>query len=204
MYNPYDPVEVIVNGQKMFARPIEFDSEIADPQTSNNAFGYPVKPTKLSATCPDCGSGLEIEVILDDPPFDTIVYNCHYCRPAPEPLPDPFTNPVDTGRVATHELDPLLHNPDEEVLETATTVAERVSPEEIEEIPPVDDSHLAKGVSEELVNLLDENDPEKAPESPEESIEEGEDSDVPTDEETQEGPRESSEDVFDDSDLEEP
>ena len=70
-YNPYDPIPVSINGsQLMYARPIEFDSDIANSKDSTNAFGYLVKPTKIQATCPDCGAGLDIEVTLPDPPFE--------------------------------------------------------------------------------------------------------------------------------------
>lgn len=111
-YNPYDLLQLKINGKPMHGRPFEFDSAVANQKTMKNAFGRLVKPTKLATVCPDCGQGLEINVKLDEPPFRVINYSCHHCHPAPKPLVDPFVNPLQSGRIPVADLDPLLHNPD--------------------------------------------------------------------------------------------
>jgi len=120
-------VEMLINGRPMHGRPIAFDSDQTTPD-SKNAFGVYVKPIKLSTTCPDCGSGLVVNVKLPDPPFPKIVHTCEYCRKEVIQEFDPFVNPLETGRVATYELDPLLHNGDK-ILDDNLTVAERMKTE---------------------------------------------------------------------------
>jgi len=191
MYNPFDPVEITVNGQNMYTRPIEFDSEIANHKDSTNAFGFPVKPSKLSATCPDCGAGLEFDVILSDPPFEIIHCKCYYCYPDQEPVPDPFTNPVETGRVPETELDPLLYDPNIE--QDTGSVAERLSEDESETI------------SEELVNILDEGEtPKEATEDTGSCAEKEKTSEAVSDESAKESKGEAKEAQFDDAELVEP
>lgn len=129
-YNPYDLVPMIINGQEMTGRPFEFDSSVADSANMTNSFGHPVRPTKLSTCCPDCGDGLDVEVTLGDPPFAPVEVNCQKCHPELPEVIDPFMNPIDSERVADHELDPLLHNPDEQIQEDNTTVADRLGQEE--------------------------------------------------------------------------
>lgn len=141
MYNPYDLVPMLINNQELTGRPIEYDSEVVDNNSMTNAFGHPVKPSKLSTVCPDCGQGLEFDVILGDPPFGVVAKICYHCNPAPPPQADPFMNPVDEGRIPVHELDPLLHDPGQQVISNDdSSVADRfqfdtVSPEESQEGP---------------------------------------------------------------------
>jgi hypothetical protein len=111
-YNPYALVPLLINGKPIDGRPFEFDSTVVNQKTMKNAFGNYVKPSKVVSVCPDCGQGLQISLRLGDPPFQPVAYLCHYCRPAPPPLIDPFVNPLVSGRVPIAELDPLLHNPD--------------------------------------------------------------------------------------------
>jgi len=124
-YNPYDLVSMLINGQPIHGRPIEFDSEIVNFSKLTNAFGNLVRPKRLSTICPSCGQGLEVIVSLPDPPFPVIEHNCHYCRPDAAPLSDPFNNPIESGKIAQQELDPLLHDFSKKVEQPVETVAER-------------------------------------------------------------------------------
>jgi hypothetical protein len=109
MYNPYDLIELSINGSQIYGRPIELDSDIVDQNTMRNAFGSIVKPSRISTVCPDCGQGLELSVALGEPPFDTQSVSCEYCYPAPPPIADPFMSPIDDGRILAETLDP--HSP---------------------------------------------------------------------------------------------
>lgn len=110
-YNPYDLINLIINGKPITGRPFEFNSTLHDHKRMTNALGALVKPTKVSTMCPDCGQGLYVDVFLDTPPFAPVVVTCSYCQPAPAPFQDPFTNPVQSGRVRSIELDQLIHDP---------------------------------------------------------------------------------------------
>lgn len=110
-YNPYDLVPMLINNKSIDGRPFEFDSDVKDQKTMKNAFGNFVKPTKVATMCPDCGSGLMVNIKLGDPPFTPVAYSCEYCHPAPPPLIDPFINPLLSGRVPEFNLDPILHDP---------------------------------------------------------------------------------------------
>jgi hypothetical protein len=155
-YNPYDLVEIILNGSIELARPIEWDTEIADELTNKNAFGNYVKPTKLSTTCPGCGQGLTFTVHLSDPPFEPVQRKCSYCFPAPPSIGDPFCNPLETGRIGYHELDPLLRNSDEPV--EGANIIERldISEEDVEEVKQATQRQVepelpkAEGLEEEI------------------------------------------------------
>lgn len=125
-YNPYDLVPLLINGKEMSGRPFEFDTQVADQKTMLNAFGGYVKPTKISTCCPDCGGGMMIDVVMDDPPFDPVVINCQTCYPDLPAVADPFVNPLLSERIKGHELDPLLHNPDEQIKTDESTVKERM------------------------------------------------------------------------------
>jgi hypothetical protein len=63
--NPYDLHELIFNGQKIYARPIEWNGSLVDQNNNKNGFGLPFKATKLILTCPDCAELVEFN-ILDD------------------------------------------------------------------------------------------------------------------------------------------
>lgn len=141
-YNPYDLVPLLINGKPITGRPYEFDSQAVNQKKMTNAFGAYVKPTKVATVCPDCAQGLLIDVKLGEPPFSPFSTLCYLCRPAPPPLPDPFINPVKTGRVPAVELDPLLQE-----LKPLDSVSEPVAarfhldaiyaPEEPAKSPPV-------------------------------------------------------------------
>jgi len=152
MYNPYDLIPMEINGVPTYGRPTEFDSEITDFEKMENAFGHPVKPKKLSTTCPGCGQGLEVEVKLADPPFSVITHTCQYCSPEVEAPADPFSNPLETGRMAFHELDPLLHNPNAQVVPQSKSVADRVDISKLASI-----SELPEGPPENSQLVVDEN-----------------------------------------------
>jgi hypothetical protein len=146
MYNPYDLVPMLINGQELTGRPIEFDSDVVDQMAMTNAFGAVIKPTKLSTVCPDCGQGLEVDVLLGEPPFSAVESICYHCNPEPPPQADPFMNPVDEGRIASHELDPLLHDPASQVVaDEESSVADRF---QVETIP--DDGSLSDEAQEKL------------------------------------------------------
>lgn len=166
-YNPYDLIPLLVNGQDLHGRPIEFDSDVANQQTMENSFGNPVKPTKISTCCPDCGQGLEFELTLGDPPFSAVEVICYHCNPeAPAPA-DPFMNPLEDGRVPDHDLDPLLHNPNEQVVTDEgddTTLADRLE-------FPSDEESLVDAVEVSNEEETTET-PEETPETPEETPEE--------------------------------
>ena len=126
-YNPYDLVPLLINDKEIYGRPFEFDSDVADQKTMKNAFGEYVKPTKISTVCPDCGQGMMIDVRLDEPPFVPFATNCDKCNPNPVKTPDPFVEPVASGRVQNYELDPLLHDPREPLeSDDGKTVADRL------------------------------------------------------------------------------
>lgn len=136
-YNPYNLVEMKINGKPIHGRPIEFDSEITDFSKLKNAFGNYVRPKVLSTVCPDCGQGLVVTVALPDPPFPVIEHTCPYCHPYSEQV-DPFQNPIDSQAISQQELDPLLHNINVNLKPTTTVVADRLPVEELfEEEPPI-------------------------------------------------------------------
>ena len=132
IYNPYDLVPLVINGTEIFGRPFEFDSEVTDNVNMKNAFGNYVLPTKLSTCCPDCGDGIELAVNMTNPPFMALEVNCPSCRPELQTIVDPFMNPIKSDRVREHELDPLLHNPDEQIKLDDTTVKDRLKLNESE------------------------------------------------------------------------
>ncbi len=124
-YNPYALLEMTVNGTAIYGRPTEFDSEVANPITLLNGFGNIIKPVKVSTVCPDCGQGLLLAVELGDPPYQRLDVDCPLCK-KPEKPKNPFVNPITSGRIAQHELDPLLHNPRQQIIDDGKTLAERV------------------------------------------------------------------------------
>lgn len=123
-YNPYDLVQMKINGNFIYGRPTAFDSEVVDHKNLKNAFGNYVKPIELSTTCPDCGQGFIVKVEFGDPPFSCNV-DCPLCRPPVAPIPDVFTNPVKSKNIRESDLDPSLLDLDKPNVETQTTVAER-------------------------------------------------------------------------------
>jgi hypothetical protein len=126
-YNPYDLVTLRISGVEIQGRPYQFDSEPDNNQTMQNAFGNYVKPTHISTVCPECGQGINVENIqLPEPPFPVIDWVCPYCNPDVDPPTNVFMNPLVTGRIAEHHLDPLLHDPMEQVIQSDETVADRL------------------------------------------------------------------------------
>jgi hypothetical protein len=136
-YNPHELVPMLINGKEFTGRPFEFDSEIADFNKMINSFGELVKPSKLSTVCPDCGAGMMIDVVMGDPPFQPVIATCAICCPDLPPLPDPFNNPLESGRVKQSELDPLLFDSATPVAEDGKTVAERMAENVATQIPDV-------------------------------------------------------------------
>lgn len=96
-YNPYDLINILINDKPMVARPYAFDSDIVNQKTMRNAFGNFVKPTKASTSCPDCGQGIDLDLILEDPPFGIIRHQCKLCHPDLPPIVNPFINPFETN-----------------------------------------------------------------------------------------------------------
>lgn len=117
---------MLINDQEMMGRPVAFDSEVVDNMTMKNADDEYVVPTKVTLCCPDCGQGLEFELVLDQPPFLVIKETCYNCEEPPPPQIDPFMDPIEEGRIPEHELDPLLHDPKEQIMDSVdSSVAER-------------------------------------------------------------------------------
>lgn len=160
-YNPYELVEITINGQQMTGRPTAFDGEITDFTKMTDGFNKLVHPSELSTVCPDCGQGLQLSVSLPDPPFPVREFTCPHCRPQGAIQADPFNNPVESGKVEKHEFDPLLRKPSTEVkLEQENSVADRVEmsglsedTQEDTELPSPEASEHA--VDDSLVDLLD-------------------------------------------------
>lgn len=124
-YNPYNLIQLLINGKPIGGRPYEMDSDVVNQKTMENGFGNLVKPSKVITMCPDCSQGLQVDVKLGDPPFEPVVYTCPYCKPAPPSVIDPFINPVKTGRVPAASLDPILHDPGELLPTVGGTVMDR-------------------------------------------------------------------------------
>ena len=137
MYNPYDMLEIRLNGIEGYARPVEFDSDLVDHKTMKNAFGTIVKPTKAVTTCNKCGQGFTFNLRLSDPPFGRIEVRCELCSPTKveKVIAEPFVNPVKTKRVLETELDPLINRQSGNVEIPETTVAERMATKAKEEKP---------------------------------------------------------------------
>ena len=100
-YNPYDMVTINIGGYQTIGRPIEFDSEPVDAN-GYNAHGLPIKPTRISTSCPVCGGGIVSDV------YSAIV--CDSCGlGAMVTLPDPFCNPIAVGLVPEQEIVSQAH-----------------------------------------------------------------------------------------------
>lgn len=82
MSSPYDMVEarVLTGNGKMttLMRPYLFDSEPVNMDTLKNHFGYVIRPTKLTASCPNCGNLLDVDVTTD------LTYKCLECYKEPK------------------------------------------------------------------------------------------------------------------------
>jgi hypothetical protein len=137
MYNPYDLVDLIINGHQSYGRPIVFDSEVSDSDTMLNAFGEIVRPVKIASTCPDCGQGLELDIKVNNPPFHVNV-NCYMCNTQAVNVPesmvasksgsaiDPFINPIRDGRMSMSDIDPLLYDASYQLSDVDSSVYHRL------------------------------------------------------------------------------
>lgn len=141
-YNPYDLVQLIVNDYPQYGRPIEFDSVITNQKTLLNAFGNIVKPTKVVTTCPDCGAGITVEIILDgSPPFAPYPVSCTCARKIqPTPILDPFINPITAGLIKIDSLNPLTKEGYKPLPKSDITVADKIKQNRrtIVELEPAD------------------------------------------------------------------
>jgi hypothetical protein len=124
-YNPYELLNINVNGQKAYGRPVEYDSSTTGPNSVKNNFGYYVKPIKMVTTCPDCGQGLELNVRYPDPPFPVVDFACYICK-SQSVVRDPFVDPLKSGRITLEDLNPHIYKHERHDLGD-TTVAERLS-----------------------------------------------------------------------------
>lgn len=127
-YNPYELLNINVNGKKAYGRPVEYDSNTTGPNSVKNTFGYYVKPIRLVTTCPDCGQGLELNVRYPDPPFPVVEFACYICKSKSNVVIDPFVDPIKSGRVTLEDLNPNIYKLERHDLGD-TTVAERLSKE---------------------------------------------------------------------------
>jgi len=94
-YNPYDLVPVDVDGVQTAGRPIELNGDIAKTTTMTDSAGNLVCPSKLSITCPKCGSGYIIPVSFYSVPFPVPQTSCAECNKGKvlEPMVDPWVVP---------------------------------------------------------------------------------------------------------------
>jgi len=125
MYNPYDLIELRINGHELYGRPVEFDTEPVDMHTMLNKAGDILRPTKITSTCPDCGQGLQYDIKVGDPPY-LLELDCYLCRVKEQPQIDPFINPIEDGRIKESDIDPLLYNNDS-LLDIQSSVSDRIS-----------------------------------------------------------------------------
>jgi len=125
-YNPYELLNINVNGKKAYGRPVEYDSSTTGPNSVKNIFGYYVKPIKMVTTCPDCGQGLELNVRYPDPPFPVVDFACYICKSQSNIVRDPFIDPLKSGRITLEDLNPHIYKLERHDLGD-TTVAERLS-----------------------------------------------------------------------------
>ena len=115
-YNPYRAIEVSVGNRSVMARPIEFDSDIADIATFRNVDGQLVRPARLATSCPYCGHAISIDLV-DWSVGDRVVASCGECSAGAELQVEqaadvadvafePFVNPLTVGLILESDLDP--------------------------------------------------------------------------------------------------
>lgn len=97
----YSLVDVVVDGHKLSARPVEF---------TYDSFGNPTSATKYECTCPNCGNLISF-TLFEAVVFDKVPYvGCSNCKkgfvnlgpgpgPGPEPVPKPKVTIIKTGQV---------------------------------------------------------------------------------------------------------
>jgi hypothetical protein len=125
-YNPYELLNININGKKAYGRPVEYDSGTTGPNSVKNSFGFYVKPIKIVTTCPDCGQGLELNVRYPDPPFPVVEFACYICRSKSQAVIDPFVDPFKGGNISLEDINPSIYKLERHDLGD-TTVAERLS-----------------------------------------------------------------------------
>lgn len=94
--NPYDLHQITFNDQLIYARPIEWNSGVVDQKTMLTPFNEQFRATKLTLTCPDCGTCVTLDI------YNSIETN-YYCdcvglRQADKKgqiTDDPFRNPIE-------------------------------------------------------------------------------------------------------------
>lgn len=91
-------VPILIGAVTVLARPYEFFTDLGGKR----------KPSKLALACPACGHGIFVDVKLG---VDSIIGACDNCGAGasaiPQPLTDPFVNPITAGLISRAEIDPL-------------------------------------------------------------------------------------------------
>lgn len=103
-YNPYELIPIVILGQTIYARPIEYDSSPINNNSTKNAFGNHILPTKITYTCPGCGQGKVSEVRFESAPLRTVEIKCYDCEPDIPEMPNPFLNPLADGILKESDL----------------------------------------------------------------------------------------------------
>lgn len=176
MYNPYDLIEVQLEGQRIYARPITFNDDLIDHIKMTGTRGDLIVPNQLSMTCPTCGQGFDIHVSLTNPPFPVLKIDCPYCvqKRIPE---DPFRNPIEDGIIKISDLNP--HKPAEVVLSDSTVESRMpffsenapepqpaIKEDQSEELEAQEEINELADIQEEIYDTLSQEEPsEQEPES---------------------------------------
>ena len=96
MKTPFDLIDIVIHhiggSTVVQMRPFQFDSELVDYDKMLNHFGELVKPTKCAATCPGCGSYLEISTDNLDDEYEKKCMACYVPPKLPKILV-PFQDP---------------------------------------------------------------------------------------------------------------
>lgn len=131
-YNPYNLLNILINGKPFTARPIELDGEIHNYNSMTDVHGRLIKPKLIHTTCPDCGSLIQHSINAGDPPFGIFIVNCNICNPEYVNL-SPFIDPIQSGNVHLTELSPNIANVTQPIV---------IEPEPVEQ-PRVELEHLS-------------------------------------------------------------
>lgn len=94
--NPYDLHQITFNDQTIYARPIEWNSGVVDQKTMRTPFNEPFRATKLTLTCPDCGTCVTLDIYNS-------IKSKYYCECVGirridnkgQISEDPFRNPIE-------------------------------------------------------------------------------------------------------------
>lgn len=126
IYDPYELVEINIDGSSILARPFEFDSEPIN-QDLLNAFGKQIKPTKFIAACPHCGSQVMVEAVSLKKSRSVGCPECQRGVNKPlMPLEDPFRNPIEAGVLRFIDLDLAIVDASKISNDDFETAAERL------------------------------------------------------------------------------